>query len=165
MIPRYRIHISPLKKLLYRQEAACDQDHSAAILCSSDFSPITGHIPFKYSIQLEFQDTHDPSNCNSFRPEQAEAIKRFLSELPDGITDLFIACDAGSSRSPAIAAALFRASRRSDKAIWINPRNYPNPLVYKTLCSAFHLITPKLLVDCKLRANRRAYRKKQQSKA
>ena len=165
MIPAYNIHISPLKALLYRRDPFCDPARSAAILCSSDFSPLSRRNPFVHYIRLEFQDTPDARNPYSFRPEQAETVARFIDGLPAGITDLFIACDAGSSRSPAIAAALLRASGRSDKEIWQDPKCTPNPLVYRLACRAFYLYTPKLLVFHKARSNRRAYRMAQRGRA
>ena len=163
MVPKYKIHIAPIKRLLYPKSSAYDHNHCAAILCSSDFSQITKKIPFRYFICLEFQDTDDPTNEYSFNSVQTKELTRFLSELPADITDLYIACDAGCSRSPAIAAALLRASHRSDRTIWKNPRYYPNPLVYKAVCKAYHLYTPKIMVNLQVRINREAYRKVQRN--
>ena len=161
MVPKYKIHIAPIKRLLYPKSLDYDHDHCAAILCSSDFSQITKKISFRYFICLEFQDTDDPTNEYSFNSVQTKELTRFLSELPADITDLYIACDAGCSRSPAIAAALLRASHRSDRTIWKNPRYYPNPLVYKAVCKAYHLCTPKTMVHLLVRINQKAYRKAQ----
>ena len=163
MIPRYRIHVAPLKCMFYQESAVYDMNHCAAILCSSDFGQITEHIPFRYYVKLEFQDTCDPTDGNAFKLEQAEEIARFISGLPAEITDLVIACDAGCSRSPAIAAALLRASGRSDKIVWEDPRYYPNPFVYKTVCKALGLFTPKVMISFKVRINRRVYRKAQRN--
>ena len=146
MVPEYKIHIASIKHLLHLKSTAYDHQHCAAILCSADFRQITRQIPFRYFIRLKFQDTNDPTDGNSFSSAQAKELTGFLSGLPAGITDLYIACDAGCSRSPAIAAALLRASHRSDMLIWKNPRYYPNPLVYKTLCDAYRLFTPEIMV-------------------
>lgn len=158
MVSKYTIHITPVKRLLYRKSTDCEYKHCAAVICSSDFRQITKQIPFQHYILLEFHDTDDPTNGNAFSPEQAEKIAHFLSGLSTNISDLYIACDAGCSRSPAIAAALFRASHRSDLFIWKNPRYYPNPLVYKAVCRAYHLYTPKIMVNLLVRINRKAYR-------
>lgn len=163
MIPRYAIHVAPVKCLFYQKSTAYDLNHCAAILCSSDFRQFTECIPFRYFIRLEFQDSNNPKDRNSFTSEQAKEIFRFLSGLPADITDLYIACDAGCSRSPAIAAALLRASRRSDKTIWKNPRYYPNPLVYKTVCQASHLHTPKIMIRFRVRLNHAAFRNAQRN--
>ena len=53
------------------------------------------------------------------------------------ITDLFICCDSGDSRSPAIGAALLYISGRGDDCIWNNPFYKPNLLVYRVMCTAF----------------------------
>ena len=163
MIPRYLIHVAPLKCLLNQETVVYDPDHSAAILCSSDLTQITEYIPFKYCLQLVFQDICDSRDRNAFSFEQAKRITQFISGLPADITDLFIACDAGCSRSPAIAAALLRASGRSDKTIWGNPRYYPNPLVYERVCKALGLFTPKMMISYKVRVNRMAYQKTQRN--
>lgn len=163
MIPRYRIHVAPLKCMFYQESAVYDMNHCAAILCSSDFGQITEHIPFRYYVKLEFQDTCDPRDRNAFSFDQAERITQYISGLPADITDLFIACDAGCSRSPAVAAALLRASGGSDKTIWGNPRYYPNPLVYERVCKALGLFTPKMMISYKVRVNRMAYRKTQRN--
>lgn len=163
MLPGYTIHISSIKLLLCRDSAIYDQNHCAGILCFSDFRQIPEHIPFRHSVSLVFQDIYDPADRNAFNSELAEELTRFIFTLPDGITDLYIACDAGAARSPAIAAALLRASHRSDKTIWKNPRYYPNPLVYKTVCQAFHLHTPKIMIRFRVRLNHAAFRNAQRN--
>ena len=60
-------------------------------------------------------------------------IIRFLRQLPKSVTDLYVCCSKGGSRSPAVAAAVLRMSGRSDKAVWDNPYYVPNWLVYQSL--------------------------------
>lgn len=83
-----------------------------------------------------FLDTTEESNPHRFKPIHAELIYEFFRSIPDG-ADLFVCCDAGESRSAAIAAALKVAQGESDVEIWNSPEYHPNPLVYRTCRETF----------------------------
>lgn len=82
-------------------------------------------------------DTIDKDNEGSFQRQHAEIIKSFLFSLPQETTDLFICCDGGDSRSPAVAAAIMRFIGRDEQKVWMNPYYTPNILVYFVLCRGF----------------------------
>ena len=95
------------------------------------------------AIQAEFipqlkQRAFFRMSCNPhrFKPIHAELIYEFFRSIPDG-ADLFVCCDAGESRSAAIAAALKVAQGESDAEIWNSPEYHPNPLVYRTCRETF----------------------------
>ena len=69
--------------------------------------------------------------------EHADTIRNFLFNLSEEITDLYISCDGGDSRSPAIAAAVMRLIGRDEQRVWRNPYYTPNILVYYVLCESF----------------------------
>lgn len=110
-------------------------------------------------LSIHFADVEDPCYPGAITPAHARAIVRFIDRLPDSVTDLYVCCQKGGSRSPAMAAALMRASGRSDRDVWLNPYYSPNTLVYKTLCEGFGLRTSRLSVELRGRANERAYAK------
>ena len=72
-----------------------------------------------------------PNHPRRFSEQHAAQIREML--LTSG-GDIVIACDAGISRSPAIAAALLRSFDQDDMTIWTDPKFSPNPLVFYTLC-------------------------------
>ncbi len=63
--------------------------------------------------------------------EQAEQILKFADEIWDKAECLLIHCEAGISRSPAIAAALSRIKVGHDGGYFIT--HHPNRWVYSTL--------------------------------
>lgn len=104
------------------------------ILCSS--GEIPGVRESENILFLQFLDTEMEDHPFCFREKHAERILAFLSrEKANG--DLFVCCDSGESRSPAIAAAILRAAGQSDTYIWENVEYHPNCLVYRRLCKAF----------------------------
>ena len=90
----------------------------AYILCCSDSNmsvPESDHI-----LLLHFQDIIDDKRVEAFSSEQAEQIVHFWKQICDNeqIECVFVCCDAGMSRSPAIAAALMRELGQNDDCIW-----------------------------------------------
>jgi predicted protein tyrosine phosphatase len=69
-----------------------------------------------------------------FRPEQAKQILDFIGENWDKVEAFLVHCEAGISRSPAIAAAITKIAGGDDAYYF---RHYsPNRYVYKTLLEA-----------------------------
>ena len=132
----------------------------AYILCCSDSNmsvPESDHI-----LLLHFQDIIDDKRVEAFASEQAEQIVHFWKQICDDeqIECVFVCCDAGMSRSPAIAAALLREQGQNDDCIWSNAEYDPNLLVYRRLCHAFgHPVTSTELRK-KLRLNKIAWHKR-----
>ena len=154
---QYAIHILPAKALKdFADELA--RPESALISCVGariqvDVRTVPLHLI------LEFADTTDARRPGAFNHVQAEEIARFVSALPVSVSDVFVSCTEGESRSPAVAAALLLASGRSDRDVWLNPYYHPTTLVYCLLCRALGVFMPRLLVWLRQRRSVRAYRK------
>lgn len=69
-----------------------------------------------------------------FGEEQAREVWRFIDEHRDHIDELLLHCDAGQSRSPAVAAAIARDATGDDNEYFRRYR--PNMRVYRTLLEA-----------------------------
>ena len=82
---------------------------------------------------LRFLDTEEENSYLCFRQFDAERIRSFLSRA-DANEDLFVCCDSGESRSPAIAAAIRLAVGQTDRSIWESTDYHPNLLVFGKMC-------------------------------
>ena len=123
------ILISPIRSVIHEIP---DSD-AWYILC---FSARRELEPSPNARAFYFLDTTEESNPHRFKPIHAELIYEFFRSIPDG-ADLFVCCDAGESRSAAIAAALKVAQGESDAEIWNSPEYHPKPLVYRTCRETF----------------------------
>ena len=87
-------------------------------------------------LQLAFADTRVPDPLcpmTVFDDSHAQRILDFVDIVWDRIDLLFVHCEAGTSRSPAVAAAISRV-RYGDDGPFVLPHLYePNPLVYRRL--------------------------------
>lgn len=97
---------------------------------------------FSHRLISPFADTNEIRDTNAISSSQAGAIICFLKSLPAEVTDQYICCSEGMSRSPAVAAAVLKMSARSDMVIWNNPYYSPNMLVYKTICHEAGIFAP-----------------------
>ena len=105
---------------------------------------ITGEMPFitfdfdnfGKRLKLCFDDVTDSSNANAMHKEQADKIIEFVSSLDKNIQAVYVSCEAGISRSAAIAAALYRFYGVSDNVIWDNPQYHPNFRCYRLVMDA-----------------------------
>lgn len=132
-----KLHICPIKMLYLILEQQENPLYIAAILCSDTEIRANKlrNIPYIYE---RFSDVTDRRQ-GTFETAQAEHIASFVNLLPEQITDLYVCCDAGESRSAAIAAAIMRYWDMDDTVIWKNPQYHPNTLVYKVQMQAFGL--------------------------
>jgi hypothetical protein len=89
-------------------------------------------------LHLSFHDAepHDslPAGIVLISHEQAQAIRAFVEEH-SGVGALLVHCEQGASRSPAVAAAICKASGGDPSSFF---EDYvPNQFVYETVLSAF----------------------------
>jgi hypothetical protein len=82
-------------------------------------------------LRLNFDDTTEPGTPRSFTPALAAEILDFVAGVWGQVEVLLIHCDVGLSRSPAVAAALFRIYY-GDDGPWFE-LDFPNQLVYDLL--------------------------------
>ena len=71
-----------------------------------------------------------------FNKEDARKILDFFVKHRISCPNLVVHCDAGISRSPAVAAALTNICGQTDKDYFV--RYHPNRLVYSTILSEHH---------------------------
>lgn len=83
------------------------------------------------SLRLVFEDTEEPDEPESFTAAQAVEILAFVATMWDRVEVFLIHCEAGLSRSPAVAAALCRIYYDHDGG-WFESI-FPNRLVYRLL--------------------------------
>jgi len=94
---------------------------------------------FAAHLKLVFSDVDSPDHPDRMSAGQALLIAGFVRTLHENINTLFVSCEAGMSRSPAIAAAVMLALGGDDMPIWENPAYSPNGYVYRMVLKAFGL--------------------------
>lgn len=133
-------------------------EQNALILCADRSNSFIDSESIIYKLIIPFMDVETAKVTGSFRGAHARAIIRFIQNLPDTVTDLYICCSKGGSKSPALAAAILKGSGRNDDAVWKNPFYCPNKLVYKIMCNELGLPMPWIAVWNKVRINNHAFR-------
>ena len=84
---------------------------------------------------LHFADTEVEGHPFAISKDDAVKIFSFLENCSS--EDVFCACDAGESRSAAVAAALTKCAGQDDSWIWQSKEYRPNRLVYETILRYF----------------------------
>ena len=162
-IKKYTLHILAIRGI---REDTFDiaLENNAVIVCTERYNENLAVLPVDHVLQIPFPDYEDYHLQGAFNRIDARIIKNFIHSLPDTVTDMYICCSKGGSRSPAVAAALLRASGRSDMDVWKNPFYVPNTLVYFRLCKELGVKTTTLSVFFRVLINKHAYRKAQKNK-
>ena len=146
------IHIMPVRRFLKLEDVP---EGAAAVISTSqelDFSGVT--VPYVVAVYMDF----DYESSRSFSVQHALRFKEFLENM-GLVTDLFVCCDAGESRSPALAAAIYRWLGRSDSFIWENPHYHPNMLVYQIFLETVGIDLSDHEIDYLIHTNQTAFRK------
>ncbi len=160
MLKKYTLHILGLSALK-REVFDRPMEQNALIVCEDRKIPFLDDDMVRNRLILDFPDVADNSAPGAFCSMHADRILSFLEHLPDEVTDLYICCAEGMSRSPGIAAALLKISGRSDRDVWRNPYYSPNTLVFRELCREAGIFMPDLFVRFRKAASQRAFRKAQ----
>lgn len=165
-IKKYTIHILAVKAFNPKRfELPFDlpQERNAIIICTDQENEYLKNYEGN-KLDVAFLDIEDTRVKGAFEEAHAKAIITFINMLPEEVTDLYICCSEGQSRSAAVAAALLRMSGRSDDPVWLNPYNTPNTLVYYRLCKQAGIdITPED-VQFRKEQNKKAYLELQEGK-
>lgn len=85
---------------------------------------------------LHFADTEVKTKDDAVRESDTEKIFSFLENCR--YEDVFISCDEGQSRSPAVAAALLKCAGHDDSFIWESEEYRPNLLVYYSILKYYN---------------------------
>ena len=139
-------------------------EQNAIIVCTDrDNKYLSLCLPENILI-INFPDVENDKYPGAFNRAHARKIIKFVSNLSDDVTDIYVCCSKGGSRSPAVAAALLRMSGRSDKDVWYNPYYVPNTLVYLRLCREYGFLTNKFTVWIRNLINKIAFSMVQKGK-
>lgn len=147
------LHILPIKRLI---DILAEGNHHAAAIISSS-SPIDEQkIPIPHHIEI-YEDIDCEVAGRSFSSRAANEIASFVLSLPHSITDLYICCNAGESRSPAICAATLRHYGLDDMWIWESVNYHPNMLVFQKMAAAYQQPIDDDLADYLYYTNKSAF--------
>ena len=150
-----RIVVCPLKRL--NEISKSDTSRRAAVISSSAY-PEAAYLPdFPYVLRV-YEDIDREIPGRSFSKEDAEDIASFVMSQLDLTDALYICCDAGESRSPAVAAAIMRYQGADDVKIWKNPHYHPNMHVFLRLCEALGVSVSDGEADALMYENMKAFR-------
>ena len=137
---------------------------NAIIVCTNRNNKFIYKCKPENILIINFSDVEDKKDPEAFNRAHARKIIRFVKSLSNDVTDLYVCCSKGGSRSSAVAAALLRMSGRKDKDVWNNPYYVPNTLVYFRLCREYGLPITRFSSWIKKQKNNRAFKIAQKRK-
>lgn len=112
-----------------------------------------------YDISYVFRQYEDLDyECpgRSFSQTDAAAFSDYVKNLKADM--LYCCCDAGESRSPAVAAAVMLYFGLDDMQVWKNPHYHPNMLVFEMLADALGVAVSDEEKDFRFYINQKAFR-------
>lgn len=104
----------------------------------------------EFILRLSFHDLtsrdseyrHQLPNCTFFDEKNAEKIVSFLKIYMVAQLSILVHCEAGISRSAAVAGAILKHYTGDDKLIFSDKKYTPNMLVYSILLKALYFGDP-----------------------
>ena len=149
-----RVEICPIKGLYRIADGMAEG--CGAILSSASEVDEAGLAGLDYVLR-QYEDLDYECPGRSFSDEAAETFASYLRSHPS-LDTLYCCCDAGESRSPAVAAAVLRFLGRDDLAIWSDPHYHPNMLVFEKLMAALGMPVADEELDLLIYINQKAFR-------
>ena len=119
------IHISPARSIVGDIQPDC----SYIIISSGEEYRHLGE--YSNVLILNFADTECGERSDAITALDIQKICEFIEMC--NTTDVFISCDAGESRSPAVAAGLLSLRGIDDSYIWTSSDYRPNTLIYRRM--------------------------------
>lgn len=145
------------RKKLYRLLEEVDRTRIAAVISTSWQEPDPEKMHGIPWILCQYQDI-DYEGVSAFSAQDAMRVAEFVRGIGTDIHMLVAVCDAGASRSPAVAAAISKYFEiDSLDSIWRNPEYSPNMLVYEKLCEALDVPATDEEKDFLIAENRKAF--------
>ena len=148
------IHICPIK-WLYQTLAEGPTGKCGAIISSSSKID-TAKLFGIFYVFRQYEDLDYECPGRSFSQMDATAFADFVKNLEADV--LYCCCDAGESRSPAVAAAVMRFLGLDDMQVWENPHYHPNMLVFEMLANTLGVAISDQEKDFRFYTNRKAFR-------
>ncbi len=93
-------------------------ESNAVIICTNRTNRFIESLPQENTLIIDFPDVENRHFPGAFNGAHARRIIAFLDHLSDSVSDVYVCCSKGGSRSPAVAAAILRASGRSGAPVW-----------------------------------------------
>lgn len=150
------IQICPIK-WLYQILAGEDTGKCGAIISSASEIEVSRFQGISYVFR-QYEDLDYECPGRSFSQTDATAFAEFLKSLENDVDTLYCCCDAGESRSPAVAAAVMRYLGTDDMPIWHNPHYHPNMLVFEMLANTLGAAVSDEEKDFRFYTNQKAFR-------
>jgi predicted protein tyrosine phosphatase len=125
-------------------EAAKPHEVSHAVISITSHPDDVAHLrpndACRGLLRLSFVDAEAPSDQHAeaslFSSEQANQVWSFVSKHQPDVERVIVHCDAGVSRSPAVAAAISKALTGDDSEFFAG-RYRPNMRVYRLMLEAY----------------------------
>ena len=155
---RPNIVICPIKRL-YQILKERGADGAVAIISSSYGAPdptILWDLPHVYAIYRDI----DYESPGAFLEDHATHFAELIKNITPEIETLYCCCDAGQSRSPAVAAAVGRYFGIDMlNSVWRNPNYSPNIMVFEKMSRALGIEVSDEELDMLQQESRQAFRK------
>lgn len=150
------IQICPIKRL-YQILANGNTGKCGAIISSASEIDIekVHSIPYVF---CQYEDLDYECPARSFSLPDAVVFAEFTKHLTNEVDTIYCCCDAGESRSPAVAAAVMRYFGLDDMQIWRNPHYHPNMLVFEMMTNALGVAISDEEKDYRFYINQKAFR-------
>ena len=125
MNERPYIHVSPAHSITGNIQPDCGY---VVISSREEYSHLGG---YSNVLILNFADTECEERSDAVTAFDSQKICEYIEAC--NTTDVFISCDAGESRSPAVVAGLLTLWGIDDSYIWKSSDYRPNTLVYRRM--------------------------------
>lgn len=150
------IQICSIKRL-YQILADGNTDKCGAIISSASKIDTAKLHGISYVFR-QYEDLDYECPGRSFSQTDTVAFAEFTKSLSNDVDILYCCCDAGESRSPAVAAAAMRYFGLDDMQVWRNPHYHPNMLVFEMLAGALGVAVSDEEKDFRLYINQKVFR-------
>lgn len=148
------IQICPIKRL-HQILANGNTNKCGAVISSASEIEVSKLQGISYVFR-QYEDLDCECPGRSFSLEDAKVFADYVKRLAD-VDTLYCCCDAGESRSPAVAAAVMRYFGLDDMQVWENPHYHPNMLVFEMLANALGVAVSDEEKDFRFYTNRKAF--------
>lgn len=148
------IQICPIKRL-YQILAEGNTGNCGAIISSASEIEILRLQGITYVFR-QYEDLDYECPGRSFSQTDAAVFADSVKDLEADV--LYCCCDAGESRSPAVAAAVMRYFGLDDMQVWRNPHYHPNMLVFEMLADAMGVAVSDEEKEFRFYTNQQAFR-------
>lgn len=89
---------------------------------------------------------------------QAQTFAEFIKALDANVTDIYVCCQAGESRSPGLAAAVYHYYGLDPHDVFSNPQYHPNVLCFRLLTEALGVPVEDGFIDQLIYENQQAFK-------